>query len=576
MFFVVGVVSGQDSTPAARPREAAQTASLASTNQPIVFDDFVDSLVRQERRLTDLLRSYKPIIETYIQEEGSEPRFHKGIIPNGDDYFLSRLNLTGNSPSIVPFADEETWYQGAEKYFVQDPLPFSQLAFAQALFPDFDHFDRQNYAFEFVRWEVLGEVRCAALDVRPHGNAKKRGFVGRIWVEDRDYGIVRFRGTFTANSLAKRAFHFDSWRLNTLGTWWMPAYVYTEEAKPDDPSSHKPWFKAQTRVWGYDLQNAGDHRENAQRLTDHATWVDPDLLSPAYSVNETTDPPEAIVVERSQVSGLMAPDGDIDRILETVLNNLLITNSLDIAGVRCRVLLTTPLESFVMGRTIVLSRGLLDVLPDEATLALVLAHELAHVVLGHAVNSEYLTAFALPFPDSQIFAALDFHFDRTQEADANKKGMELFSKSPYKDQWLSAGLFLKALQASSGRFPILLHGRFSNDFGSSHLVRMPARDDSPKPPQTDRLDQISALPIGSRIVVDPWSDRIEMFNGRPVRLMSKAQKIPFEVTPFYPHLRRLDAAENCTAARSSNIVCGITGAPLDPGPEETPARKPLP
>ena len=222
-------------------------------------------------------------------------------------------------------------------------------------------------------------------------------------------------------------------------------------------------------------------------------------------MDETTYPPEEIVAERSQVVGLMAPDGQVDRILETVLNNLLVTNDLDTAGVRCRVLRTTPLESCVMGRTIVLRRGLLDVLPDEATLAPVLAHELAHVVLGHAVSSEDLTGLALAFPDSHIFAALDFHFDRTQEADANKKGMELFSRSPYKDQFVSARLFLKALDANSGRFPILLHGRFSNDFGSSHLVEMQARADSRKPPRTDRLDQISALPIGSRIVLDPWS-----------------------------------------------------------------------
>ena len=542
MFLVVGPVPGQDSA-AAPPPDAAPTASLPSTSQHIAFDDFIDSVVRQERRLTDLMRNFKPIIETYIQEEGSELRFHQGIVPNGDDYFLSRLNLTGDSPSIVPIADEETWYQGAEKYFVQDPLPFNQLAFAQALFPDFGHFDRQNYTFEFVRWEVLGEIRCAAVDVRPHGNSKKRGFVGRIWVEDRDHGIVRFRGAFTSQGLAKRAFHFDSWRLNTLGTWWMPAYVYTEETKADDVSSHRVWFKAQTRVWGYDLQNAGDHQENAKRLPDRQEWVDPDRLSPVYTANETTDPPEDIVVERSQVGGLMAPDGDVDRILETVLNNLAITNNLDIAGVRCRVLLTTPLESFVMGRTIVVSRGLLDVLPNEATLAVVLAHELAHVVLGHAVSSGHLTGFALPFPDSQIFSALDFHFDRTQEADANRKGMELFSKSPYKDQWVSAGLFLKELHASSGRFPILLHGRFSNDFVSSHLVAKQAWDDSGKAPRTDRLQQISALPIGSRIVVDPWSDRIELLNSRPVLLMSRAEKIPFEVTPFYPHLRRLDAPE---------------------------------
>jgi hypothetical protein len=535
-FFVVGLIAAQDSNPAARLQAAGQTGPLASTSQHIVFDDFVDSVVRQERRLTDLMRGFQPIIETYIQEEGSQYRFQRGIIPNGDDYFLSRLNLTGPSPSIVPFADEETWYQGAEKYFVQDPLPFSQVAFAQALFPDFGHFDRQNYTFEFVRWEVLGELRCAAIDVRPHGNSKKRGFVGRIWVEDRNHGIVRFEGTFTATGLAKRAFHFDSWRLNTLGNWWMPAYVYTEESKPDDLSSHKLWFKAQTRVWGYDLGNTSDHPENAKRTDTQEDFLD-------MSTGKTTFSLEDTIVSRSQAAGLMAPDGEVNRILETVANNILITNNLDIAGLRCRVLLTTPLESFVMGRTIVLSRGLLDVLPDEATLAAVLAHELSHVVLGHAATSEYSTAFAFPFPDSQIFAALDFHFSRVQEADAHKKGMELFSNSPYKDQFVSAGLFLNALDANSGRFPILLHGRFSNDFGSSHQIGVRARTDSHKLLTTSRLDRVSALPLGSRIVVDPWSNQIEMLKSKPVRLMSTAEKIPFEVTPFYPYLRRLNGPE---------------------------------
>src|SRR5580704_6031390 len=286
VFFVAGVVTGQDSPPAAQPPDPAQTAPSASTRKQIVFDDFVDLVIRQERRLTDLMRGFQPIIETYIQEEGAAPRFQKGITPNGDDYFLSRLNLTGNSPSTVPFADEETWNQGAEKYFVQDPLPFSQVAIAQALFPDFGHFDRQNYTFEFVRWEVLGEVRCAAIDVRPRGSSKKRGFAGRVWVEDRDYGVVRFKGTFTSRGLARRAFHFDSWRLNTLGTWWMPAYVYTEESKPDDLSSHKLWFRAQTRVWGYGLQRAGDYQEIAKR----PAWVDPNRQSPAYTVDETTYP----------------------------------------------------------------------------------------------------------------------------------------------------------------------------------------------------------------------------------------------------------------------------------------------
>ena len=218
-------------------------------------------------------------------------------------------------------------------------------------------------------------------------------------------------------------------------------------------------------------------------------------------------------MERLQVAGLMAPDGEVDRVLQTVVNNLLLTNNLYLPAVRCRVLLTTPLESFVVGRTIILSRGLLDVLPDEATLAAVLAHELAHIVLHHSVGDELSSGFALPFSDLEIFDHFDFHFDPAEEADADKKGLELFSNSPYKAQLANAELFLEALKARSTQLPNLLHGRFSNDFASTHLVQMQSLSQIPKHLQTARLDQTAALPLGSRIKLDPWSDRIEMLKS---------------------------------------------------------------
>jgi hypothetical protein len=315
------------------------------------------------------------------------------------------------------------------------------------------------------------------------------------------------------------------------------------------------WFKAQTRVWDYDLQNAGDRRERTKQPMDNSTSGDskrPETsqdVVPSDTDDETTHPTEDLVVGRVQAAGLLAPDGNVDHILETVVNNLVITNNLDVAGVRCRVLLTTPLESFLIGRTIVLSRGLLDVLPDEATLAAVLAHELAHVILGHTNNPSYLRSFASPVSDAEVFAALDFHFDRTQEEDASNKALELFSKSPYKDQAVNIHFFLKAFDASSARFPNFLHGRYSNDFRSSHLIGMQARIDSSQPAKADRSNRISALPIGSRIVVDPWSDRIEMLKSKPVLVTSPAEKIPFEVTPFYPYLKRLEVPEKPGGAR---------------------------
>jgi Peptidase family M48 len=549
--FVVGLVAGQNATLTARSPYPAQSAPLVPARNFVAFDVLVDSAIRQERRLIDLMRNFKPIVETYIQEE--KPDSDLGTSPKDDDYFLSRLDLTGHAPATLAFADRERWKEGWEKKLLKKAQPFAAVGFAQALFPDLDHFDRQNYRFEFVRWEVLGEVRCGVVDVKPRENSENRGFVGRIWVEDHDFNIVRFTGTYTSKPFSKRAFHFDSWRLNTLGIMWMPAYIYTQESISQDPANHRLWFKAQTRIWGYDLEHAGDHREFAKPLTDTPVWVDPKRheasqdLSPANTLGETTYTPEDNVVERLQVAGLMAPDGEVDRMLQTVVNNLLITNDLDIAGVRCRVLLTTPLESFVVGRTIVLSRGLLDVLPDEATLAAVLAHELAHIVLRHSVSDGLLSGLTLPFPDVEIFVHFNFRFDPAEEADADKKGLELFSKSPYQAQIANAGLFLEALEARSRQLPNLLHGRFSNDFGNSHLVGMQALANFPKHLQMDRLDQISALPLGSRITVDPWSDRIEMLKSQPVRPRSASEKMPFEVSPFFPYLKRLDGHEKAQA-----------------------------
>ena len=541
---LVWPVAAQNTSSAAQSRERVQPSPQAPARKGVTFDEFVDAAIQQEQRLTNAMRNFKPVVETYIQEQKRDSDVQTS--PKNDDYFLSRLDLTGDAPGNREFETPEHSRLDKEKKLLKGEQPFAAVGFAQSVFPDLEHFDRKNYVFKFVRWEILGDVRCAVIDVSPQENSINRGFVGRIWVEDLDYNIVRFTGSYTSKAYSKHSFHFDSWRLNTLGITWMPAYVYTEESDPHDPSSHGLWFKAQTRIWGYDVQQAGDHHEYAKPLTDNPAAADPrrheasQSLSPQLTLGGATYTPEDDVVERLQLAGLMAPDGGVDRILETVVNNLLVTNDLDLAGIRCRVLLTTPLESFVVGRTIVVSRGLLDVLPDEATLAAVLSHELAHIVLRHSLGAENAPRFSVPFSDLEIFTKLNFQFDAAKEAEADKKGQELFSKSPYDNQLGSVALFLQALEARSPQLPNLLRARFSNDFGSSHLVGMQAVTKAPKRLKMDETDQIAALPLGSRIKVDPWSDRIEMLKNKMPPVASASEKRPFEVSPFFPHLRRLE------------------------------------
>ena len=79
------------------------------------------------------------------------------------------------------------------------PLMFLPRGFAQMTVMDLHEFNRKTYTFEFVRQEFLGDVRCMVFDVAPIDRKQPGKFLGRIWVEDRDDSIVRFKanGTYT-------------------------------------------------------------------------------------------------------------------------------------------------------------------------------------------------------------------------------------------------------------------------------------------------------------------------------------------------------------------------------------------
>lgn len=283
-------------------------------------------------------------------------------------------------------------------------------------------------------------------------------------------------------------------------------------------------------------------------------------LSPLLSLRRVQYSADENVVERLQVAGLMAPKGNVDKVLQTVVQNLEITNNLldKLPDVRCRILLTTPLESFSIGHTIVVSRGLIDILPDEATLAAILAHELGHIVLGHTLNLEYSFNERMFFPDEQSLRRLTFLRDFRAEDAADQKAIEMLANSPYKDRLNKTGLFFEALEARAPNLPNLVRARLGNALIAGKVSRLAALKHSAPQLAIRDTDQIAALPLGGRIKLDPWSDRIELIDIKPVPLLNAGEKMPFEVTPFYPYLKRIPIPNRPLSAR--------TDSPADLGP----------
>ncbi len=425
---------------------------------------------------------------------------------------------------------------------------FVPRGFLQMIYLDMNGFDRAHYRIEYVRREFLGEVRCLVFDVNPLPKSGKGRFVGRIWVEDQDFHIVRFNGAYGGSSLTSNYFNFDSWRTNAGKNQWLPAFIYSEEGSVrDSKTRHMGFraFRAQTRLWGYNLGNVREEQELNKVLVEAPTPVNDQSetandYSPFQAERSWDRQAEDNVAERLERQGLLAPRGEVDKVLEAVVNNLAVTNNLDITPeVRCRVLMTSTLESFTMGHTIVLSRGLIDVLPDEGSLASILAHELGHVVLGHRMDSQFAFFNRVRFNEKETFRHFDFARTPEEEQAAKLKGTELLSNSPYKEQSGTAQLFLQALKNRSREIPNLISPHLGDRLATSWTIvaavfSAPSPDADAKP----ATNVIAALPLGGRIKVDPWTDQLRMLKSKPVGTVAESEKMPFEVTPFIIYLTR--------------------------------------
>ncbi|HEX4784344.1 MAG TPA: M48 family metalloprotease [Candidatus Sulfotelmatobacter sp.] len=531
-----------NATPSVAPSSVAPSENAqAMPPAAVTLNEVIDRIVQREHLFMAQMRHMHPLVETYLQDLKNDQSGH--ATPVHDRYFLGRLDLS-DGPEDVSFMGQPGFgHRMLNKMTGIYSLHFLPMGFAQMVVLDSD-FQKKYYDFTFVRREFLGELRCLVIDVRPKQGQKTARFMGRIWVEDQDYNVVRFDGTYYPQPKINFFFHFDSWRLNMRPGVWLPAYVYTEESNLKTGFSKTLHFKAQTRLWGYDLKGLGKSEEFTQILIDSPQSVKDQSdaaadASPVAAQRMWERQAEDNAVDRLQKTGLLAPPGEVDKVLSTVVNNLLVTNNIDVPGdVRCRVLLTTPLESFTIYHTIVISRGLLDVLPDEASLAMVLAHELSHIVLGHSFDTGLAFNDKLFFPDQESFQRLDFKRNSADEEAADAKALELLQNSPYKDKLGNAGLFLKALQEKAPELPNLIRPHLGNSFAGGKGIRMSTLMASAPALEDKRLDQIAALPMGGRIKVDPWTDRVELSKAKPVALISSHEKMEFEITPVFPYLVR--------------------------------------
>jgi hypothetical protein len=546
----------------------------------------VQRAIAQEKVLIKAIQEHTPLVETYIQDTKPDVKLYQ--VPINDQYMLSRVDFSKgffdkeysprNTNKKGFFKNSMASITGLTKALGMGKVTYNTLGFTEMMFLDpRGGFDQQHYVFNYVRREFLGTVRTWVFDVHPKDSGAGR-FYGRIWIEDEDANIVRFNGTFTkpnGDDSSKLYFHFDSWRMNVQPGIWLPVAVYVEESQRME-GEKAIGLKAQTHLWGYSLKLPTRDSENVSVKVEDAVDKSDDSqdVSPLQAQREWVLQAENNVLDRLVEAGLLAPPtqgGYEQTVLEQIVTNLAVPNNLAFTSpIRCRVMLTNTVEATTVGNTIIISKGLIDSMPNEPTIASVVAMELAHIVMGHRIDTRYAFNDRLLFPDESTFQRINmYHTDHDNE-DAQKRASEYLQASMYKDQLPQAGLYWVQL-ADRGKVLKALNTPKLGDSllradGTPWLTSV--SHTAPKI-NWDDLAQIPALPLGSWLKTDPWDDRVHMLNAKRYAPMNPRDKMPLEVTPVFYKLQRYSATGTPTNSASPGLEPQPNGNQPAPPPAST-------
>src|SRR5579883_534010 len=522
----------------------------------------IQKSIAREKVTVKAIQQHTPVVQTYIQNMRPDPQLYS--VPDSDQYMLGRVDFgkAFYNEGYEPKGSHRGFFKGSANFLSgltkTFELSYSPTGFMDMMFLDPVSFDQQHYDFSYVRREFLGNIRTVVFDVHPKKGTGAGRFFGRIWVEDQDGNIVRFNGTYTnsKNSDVTRYYHFDSWRQNVQPDVWLPVAIYAEESE-GGTGKKRAGFRAQTHFWGYSLklpqreseaesmvvENAQDQSENSQDV------------GPLGAKRQWVAQAEQNVLDRLVQAGLLAPQSDFDKVLEQVTNNIIIGNKLDLPGdIHCRVILTSPLESLAVGNTILLSKGLIDVLPTEEDLAAVISFQLAHIVLGHHIDTRYAFNDRLLFPDEATFQRISMNHSVADDEAAAKKAIELFDNSVYHDKAASVSLFFQQVVGREKALTALLTPRLGDPLlkadGTPWLSAFLNR--GPKLNIQDMNQQLAALPLGSHLKMDPWDDKVYSLNVRTEHILNPSDKMPLELTPVYFRLQRYQAPAAASNAAPVN------------------------
>ena len=188
----------------------------------------VDEVIK---RFTDKEKEFKTERDTYGYRQTVKAEVLDGDTVTGEyrQVFDVSFDDKGNKIKYVVFAPQPTATNMTKEDFddIEDRLPFT---LSSDELPD--------YNLLYVGMQNEDELHCYVFDVAPKQFEKnKRYFQGRIWVDDKDFQIVKNYGKSVPDiHLNKKGKgqenlfpKYTTWREQIDGHYWFPTYSFADD-----------------------------------------------------------------------------------------------------------------------------------------------------------------------------------------------------------------------------------------------------------------------------------------------------------------------------------------------------------
>jgi hypothetical protein len=164
---------------------------------------------------------------------------------------------------------------------------------------------------------------------------------------------------------------------------------------------------------------------------------------------------------------------------------------------------------------------------------------LAHIILGHRLDTKYAFSDRLLFPSTSVFERIPMHHTDADNTEAAKEAMKLLDAKELAGGQQYFGLYLQQLQARLKGLPALntpmigdalVKSEKDPSFWMQAIVNKGIKLDMKD------LKQEAAMPLGSFLRFDPWTDQVVQLHTAFEPILNARDKMPFEVTPVYMKL----------------------------------------